>query len=92
MADISREEVRLELAALRSELGQKLASPIADTEWSAHANWKSSSRVFDDYDFSSRLRLPEKVDVHPLLERVINDSSSDRFLEVANSLKTMMGK
>lgn len=93
MADLSIEQLRSELASLRNELGQFSSSPVADTEWSAHANWKNkSSSLLGDYDFSSRLRIPQKADVHPMLEKVINDSSNERFIEVANSLKKIMEK
>lgn len=91
MPERSIEEVNNELAAIRADVENlRVATPImrASSEWSAHGQWKSSSsRLLGDFGVSSRLRLPENTELHPQMETVIRDVSSDRFLEIAKSLK-----
>ena len=89
---MSLEEIRGELAELRAAMGQLAQARVfKETEWSAHANWKNKSRnLLGDYDFSSRFSVPEGVEMPALLENVINDSSNERFLQVANSLAKLL--
>lgn len=82
------DDIVKELQALRTELQ---ASSIArDSEWSAHAKWKSSSKFLDgEFALTSHLAKPQDRDQ---LNNLITESSSEAFVNVARSLSSLMAE
>jgi hypothetical protein len=82
------DEIRNDLASLRSELGLGRVNPKASSEWSAHANWKSNSvNLKGDFEIRSQLTNVAKTE-H--LEHAIKDASSARFVEVAKEISALV--
>ncbi|HIK18774.1 MAG TPA: hypothetical protein IGS53_26305 [Leptolyngbyaceae cyanobacterium M33_DOE_097] len=97
MPEISSEELRNELTALRADVGKITAAqlnqinPRADSEWSAHGNWKSTSASLPgDFEVRSALKLAEGVEVRPELQQLMSDASSTRLQSVAGNLSRIM--
>lgn len=90
MSEISPSEIRQQLESLRAEVGRVAAGGIyaaSHSDWSAHGRWSSGSKELQgELSISTHLgqAIPEQV------QKVISDSSSERFLEVARSLRDMM--
>ncbi|MCU0286448.1 MAG: hypothetical protein MUF15_08610, partial [Acidobacteria bacterium] len=58
------------------------------SDWGAHAKWSSGAQaLLGDFDISTKIGLPGN---RSQLDRIITDSSSSRFLEVAKSLRDMI--
>ncbi len=92
MQDVN--EIKAELFALRSQIGRisgGLGGTLrASSSWSAHANWKSSSKLIGDFDIQSTLSLPEGVGTPTEFVKLMGDASSENLLEVAKSLTSLM--
>lgn len=89
---MSTEEIRRELAALHTEI--RMMGPTAallaksHSDWSAHGDWSSSSKALEGkFSLATKIGNPEGA---IQLERIINDASSERFVEVAKSLNTIL--
>ena len=81
-----------ELQALRTEMGRFIIPGIGfskdHSDWSAHAKWSSGSKnLLGDFDLTARIGLPSTA---AQLDKIIADTSSTRFLEVAKSLQDMV--
>ena len=87
MQEISTEEIRSELVSLRTEIG-RLGFAKAHSDWSAHADWSSSSKALEgQFSLATKIGNPAEA---IQLEKIMNDASSDRFLEVAKSLNSLL--
>ena len=90
---MSTEEIRKELGVLRTEIGRVAGVSAAmlaraHSDWSAHGDWSSSSKYLEG-QFRLTTKIGNPVDTVQL-ERIVSDSSSERFLEVAKSLNNML--
>lgn len=88
----SIEEIRNELQALRGEIARigkiEIGLAKAHSDWSAHGRWSSGSKaLLGDFDLTTRIGLPETA---AQLDKIISETTSTRFLEVAKSLKEML--
>jgi hypothetical protein len=70
---------------LEERVFDRQLNPVADSDWSAHARWKSSSKSLPgDFDLSSSV---SRVGSIKQIDQLIADSSSAKLIEVAKSLK-----
>jgi len=99
MAEISSEEIRNELAAIRAEISRvpagfsAIAALMKDhSKWSAHGDWSSGSEALAGrFSLSSELGQPRTVErATERLDKVLSDVSSERFMEVAKSLRSVL--
>ncbi|TVL96629.1 MAG: hypothetical protein CV087_23525 [Candidatus Brocadia sp. WS118] len=86
------EEIRTELQSIRGELarfGSFLTPFVKDhSDWSAHGKWSSGHKnLLGDFSLSTRIGLPSSTQQ---LDKIISESSSTRFLEVAKSLGDLL--
>lgn len=89
---IAIEEIRKELQALRGEFARigeiAISFAKAHSDWSAHARWSSGcSALLGQFDLSTSIGLPT---TSTQLDKIISETTSTRFLEVAKSLKDML--
>lgn len=88
------EDIYKELKTLQEEVarmkGMSMPFTAAHTDWSAHAKWSSGSReLLGDFDLSTKIGLPATA---AQLDKIIAETTSTRFLEVARSLKEMLAE
>lgn len=88
LSDDMRAGIRAELASMRGELIERMGGIRADTEWSAHANWKSSK--MGDFDIQSRLVVPQGGTVPSQIEKLIEESRSANLVEVSRRLSEVV--
>jgi hypothetical protein len=93
---IDRDEVLTELAVLKKQIAE-IKDPggirAGSSEWKVSAEWKNKSKEFPgEYRIDSQLILPEKFDAIAHIQRLSNDVSSSKFIEVAKSLKEVVTK
>jgi hypothetical protein len=93
---IDHEEVLNELAVLKKQLAdiKNTGGPRSgSSEWKVSAEWKNKSKEFPgEYRIDSQLTLPEKFDAIEHIQRLSNDVSSSKLVEVAKSLKEAVTK
>lgn len=88
------EEIRSELEALRGEIGRigglGIPSVKGHSDWGAHGKWSSYSKaLMGDFDLSTKIGIPTTA---AQLDKVITETTSTRFLEVAKSLRDMIAE
>jgi hypothetical protein len=86
MAAENYEQIRAELESIRTEINRlSLGKAAGNSEWSVHANWKSSC---GDISWESRVELP--ADRAAQIEVIAKDMNSERFMDVARSMKELI--
>ncbi len=85
------ESVKLVLDGIRTDVARLSLGQKASSEWSAHANWKSSSAALPgDYSISTSLVRPH--DSAAKLEELADEARHERLVRVTQSLSEILGK
>ncbi|NSL52167.1 hypothetical protein [Calidifontibacillus erzurumensis] len=91
-SNVNIDDIKKELLDIKTGIITEI-NKNTQSEWSAHANWKNSSRELNgDFQISSRLVLSDKFNADKDLVKLSQQASSDKLIEVANSLKEILSE